>query len=264
MINNIFIIIQLYQMSIEDVRDFWERRPCNIRHSDKDVGTIEYFKEVSFKKYYVEPHILDFADFQNWEGQNVLEIGCGIGTAAQSFAENGAIYTGIDISPTAIDICMDRFQVLNLSGHFEVQNCEDLKVAQKYDLVYSFGVLHHTPDITKAITNIYNILKPGAIFKLMLYAKNSWKNMCIEEGLDQPEAQSGCPIANTYTHDDVYMLLKDFHEIDIVQTHVFPYKIEPYRRHEYIKHEYFEYMPPNVFSCFEKNLGWHLCITCKK
>ena len=89
-------------MSIKDVQSFWDSRPCNIRHSDKELGTAEYFLEVSKKKYFVEPHILQFADFPQWKDKHVLEVGCGIGTAAQSFAENGAHYTGIDLSPESV------------------------------------------------------------------------------------------------------------------------------------------------------------------
>src|SRR5439155_26929823 len=64
---------------IERVRDFWDRAPCNIRHSNKTVGTREYFDEVEQRKYFVESHIPGFADFGSWAGRRVLEIGCGIG-----------------------------------------------------------------------------------------------------------------------------------------------------------------------------------------
>jgi 2-polyprenyl-3-methyl-5-hydroxy-6-metoxy-1,4-benzoquinol methylase len=66
---------------------------------------------------------------------------------------------------------------------------------KEFDLIYSFGVLHHTPNISIAIRNIFKMLKTGGQFKLMLYAKNSLKNFEIQDGLDQYEAQSGVPIA---------------------------------------------------------------------
>ena len=84
--------------TLNKVIDFWDSRPCNIRHSSKEVGTKEYFEEVTAKKYLVEPHILPFANFGEWKGKKVLEIVCGLGTAAQSFAEAGAIYTCVDLS----------------------------------------------------------------------------------------------------------------------------------------------------------------------
>ena len=131
-------------------------------------------------------------------------------------------------------------------------------------MIYSFGVLHHTPDIKEAIKNIHKMLKVGGEFKMMLYAKNSWKYYEIIDGLDQYEAQSGVPIANVYTRDDIYNMLSDFNNIEIKQTHIFPYKIEEYKNYIYKKKEYFEAMPKELFECLEKNLGWHLCITCNK
>jgi ubiquinone/menaquinone biosynthesis C-methylase UbiE len=252
--------------TIESVYNFWNDRPCNIKHSPKEVGTKEYFEEVTKRKYFVESHILDFANFQQYKNKHVLEVGCGIGTAAQSFIESGSIYTGIDISDKAIEIAKKRLEVFNLEGALLQANIEELRTinGQEFDLIYSFGVLHHTPDIKKSIQNIYNMLKPGGEFKMMLYAKNSWKYYEIIEGLDQYEAQSGVPIANVYTKEEVYELLKDFKNIKINQAHIFPYKIERYKNYIYEKKDHFEAMPKELFDCLEKNLGWHLLISCNK
>jgi SAM-dependent methyltransferase len=250
--------------TIEEVINYWNSRPCNIRHSNKEIGTKAYFDEVRERKYIVEPHILEFANFKLYQNKKVLEVGCGIGTAGQSFIENGAIYRGIDISEKSIDIAQIRANVFNLNGEFLVNNIEDYLPEKKFDLVYSFGVLHHTPNIRKAINNIYNLLEDGGEFKLMLYAKNSLKMFKINDGLDQYEAQSGVPIADTFTNDEIHDLLKDFKNINIRQTHIFPYKIDEYKAYKYIKEEYFECMPVDLFQCLEKNLGWHLCISCNK
>jgi SAM-dependent methyltransferase len=252
--------------TIKDVYQFWNERPCNIRHSSKEIGTKEYFEEVTKRKYFVEPHILPFADFQKYNDKLVLEVGCGIGTAAQSFIEHGAIYTGIDLSDKSVEIANQRLEVFQLNGTLfqgDIENITNINNVE-FDLIYSFGVLHHTPDIKKSIANIYNMLKVGGEFKMMLYAKNSWKYFEIIEGLDQYEAQSGVPIANVYTREEVYELLKDFKNIKIEQTHIFPYKIEQYKNHVYEKKDYFEAMPKELFHCLEKNLGWHLCISCNK
>ncbi len=251
-------------MSIKHVKEYWDKRPCNIKHSNKKIGSKEYFNEVSKRKYFVEPHILDFADFKKWRNKKVLEVGCGIGTAANSFIENGAIYKGIDVSKESIKIAKQRLNIFNLNGIVEEGDIENYCSEEKFDLVYSFGVLHHTPNTQKAVNNIYNLLKPGGTFKLMLYAKNSWKYFCIKDGLDRYEAQSGVPIADVYSYDDVYNLLKDFDDIDISQKHIFPYKINEYKNYEYKKQDYFDSMPDKLFNCLENNLGWHLCITCKK
>src|SRR5713226_1356279 len=98
------------------VRDFWNRRPCNIRHSTKPVGTKEYFDEVEKRKYFVEPHIPAFAQFERWRGKRVLEIGCGIGTDAVNFARAGALYTGVELSQTSLELTKKRFEVFGLKG----------------------------------------------------------------------------------------------------------------------------------------------------
>jgi len=253
--------------NIKDVYKYWNNRPCNIRHSNKEIGSKEYFEEVTKRKYFVESHILKFAEFEKYSGKKVLEVGCGIGTAAQSFSENNAQYTGIDLSDYSIELAKKRFEVFNLDGMFYIENIENLSselLKEQYDLVYSFGVLHHTPDVKKAINNIYNCLKPGGEFKLMMYAKNSYKYSQICTGIDQFEAQSGVPIANVYTNDEIKILLKDFVDINIWQTYIFPWEINDYKNYKYTKTSFFESMNDSEFELMERILGWHLCITCKK
>ena len=82
------------QVPIDQVEDFWNRRPCNIRHSPKPVGSREYFDEVDARRYFVEPHILRFAQFERWRGKRVLEIGCGIGTDTNTTAGSGSPTVG--------------------------------------------------------------------------------------------------------------------------------------------------------------------------
>ena len=72
--------------SIDDVKNFWNDRPCNVQHSIKPKGTKEYFDEVEKKKFFVEPHIKSFSHFNEWNGKKVLEIGCGLATAGINFA----------------------------------------------------------------------------------------------------------------------------------------------------------------------------------
>lgn len=247
---------------MDEIINYWNRQPCNIKHSNKEVGTLEYFEEVSNRKYFVEPHIINFAEFDKNKNKKVLEVGCGIGTASVSFIQAGAEYTGIDISDVSIEIARKRLEVYNLKGNLFIANIEEYESDEKYDLIYSFGVLHHTKNIKKAIENIKKLLKPNGQFKLMLYAKNSWKQFKIEDGLDQYEAQSNVPIADVFTQEEVKELLKDFSNIIIKQCHIFPYKIKEYKEYKYEKEEYFKCMPDELFNCLEKHLGFHLCISC--
>ena len=251
---------------VNDVIDYWNNRPCNINHSDKEIGTREYFDEVERKKFFVEPHIPEFADYPIWKNKKVLEIGCGIGTDAINFAKFGANYVGLELSNKSLDLTKKRFEVYGQDGIFYCGNSENLTQivpVENYDLIYSFGVIHHTPNPEKIISEIKNYMSKTSILKIMLYAKNSWKNYMIDAGLDQPEAQFGCPIANTYTKDDVQTLLEGFDILSIDQTHIFPYIIKDYKKGLYNKLPWFDVMPNSVFDALEKSLGWHLLITAK-
>jgi len=252
--------------TIEDVKQFWNERPCNIRHSNKEVGTPEYFDEVSKKKFFVEPHIKDFTNFASWKNKKVIEIGCGIGTAGIEFAKAGANYTGVELSEESLTLAKKRFDISSRNAKFYSGNAENLSTfipIEPYDLIYSFGVIHHSPYPEKIISEIKKYMNKNSILKIMLYAKNSWKNYMIEAGLDRPEAQSGCPIANVYSIEQVKQLLVDYEIINIEQDHIFPYKIKEYKKGIYIKQPWFESMSSNMFKALEKNLGWHLLITAK-
>lgn len=251
---------------IVEVKDFWNARPCNIRHSSKEVGTIEYFNDVEERKYFVEPHIPSFADFQFWKKKSVLEIGFGIGTDAVNFARAGSIYYGIELSEESLKICRKRFEVFNLEGTLLEGDVENLPLeitSQKFDLIYSFGVLHHTPSIDTAFSNIAKLMHSESELRFMVYAKNSWKQFMIDAGLDQPEAQYGCPIANSYDHDEIKGKLESngFRVVNIDQSHIFPYQIPEYKNFEYVKQAHFQTMDDEIFQVLEKRLGWHLLIT---
>ncbi len=253
-------------ITIEEVKKFWNDRPCNIKHSSKELGTIEYFDEVELKKFRAEPHILKFTEFPQWKNKKVLEVGCGLGTVGINFALNGADYTGVELSKESLEIAKKRFEVYNQSGKFYLGNAEELSSfvhIETYDLIYSFGVIHHSPHPEKIISEIKKYMNENSVLKIMLYAKDSWKNYMIDAGLDQPEAQYGCPIANTYTKQDVVELLDGYEVLSIEQDHIFPYQIEPYKKGKYIKQPWFDAMPIEMFETLEKNLGWHLLITAK-
>jgi SAM-dependent methyltransferase len=254
--------------TINEVRKWWSDRPCNVRYSDAEVGTKQYFDECDKKKLIVGPHVAGFAQYDRWKGKRVLEIGTGIGHDAIRFAQAGAIYTGLEYSKPSLDLTCERFRLFRQRGRFFLWNAEDLDAlipGEEFDLIYSFGVIHHTPDPRKVVSAVRERMHRNSEFRMMLYAKDSWKNAMIEAGLDQPEAQAGCPIAKTYTLDQVYEMLDftGFATVSIDQTHIFPYEIEAYKRHEYVKQPWFAAMPTEMFAALEKRFGWHLLITAR-
>lgn len=248
---------------------YWDKQPCNIRHSQQEIGTVEYFEEVTAKRYRVEPHILDFAGFHKWQGKRVLEIGCGIGTDAEQFVRHGAEYVGIDISKESIALCLQRFKVLDLHGRFLNIDLLDDSIIKtelgEFDLVYSYGVLHHSPNIQSHIKEIHKLVKPGGEFRFMVYAKNSWKYAMIQKGLDQFEAQAECPYAEAFTHDEIVNLLGSYFQIErIRQEHCFMYNVSLYKQGKYQLEPWFEAMPATMRDAIREYLGWHLLVKARK
>src|SRR5215510_9519318 len=134
------------------VRAFWQAHPCGTKFSDADMGTREFFARVEAHRYAKEWHIPDAADFAAANGLRVLEIGCGLGTDGVQFALAGADYTGVDLTDAAIDLARQNFEQRGLQGKFKVADAEKLDFADdSFDIVYSHGVLHHTPDIAVAV-----------------------------------------------------------------------------------------------------------------
>jgi SAM-dependent methyltransferase len=153
---------------------FWRQYQPGMRSTEAEVGTPEFFADVEAKRYRQESHIAEFADFENWASADVLEVGCGIGTDGVRFASAGANYTGIDFSEVALDLARRQFELNGLLGQFIQVSLPNLPFADdSFDLVYSFGVLHHIPETDAGIAEIYRVLRPGGHVLVMLYHRHS-------------------------------------------------------------------------------------------
>ena len=265
-------------VAIDSVRDYWDARPCNIRHSPRQVGTLEYFEDVDTRKYFVEPHILTFADFARWSGKRVLEIGCGIGTDTIRFARAGAHVTSVDLSPRSVEIARQRAEVYGVSDRVTIYNgnAEELPTflpVETYDLVYSFGVIHHSPHPERIVAHLRRYMTPQSELRLMVYSRVSYKLFWImrEEGvwdlgrIDEliarnSEAQTGCPVTYTYTDRTVRELLAGFTVLDARKAHIFTWDVGPYRNYEYRKDPAWAGVSDDELAELEKDLGWHLLV----
>jgi 2-polyprenyl-3-methyl-5-hydroxy-6-metoxy-1,4-benzoquinol methylase len=252
----------------QEIKDYWNKQPCNVKHGTSEVGSRKFFNEVTAKRYKAEPHNLDFPQFHQYRGKRVLEIGCGIGTDAQQFAQNGANYVGIDLSDESLALSKQRFEVFDLHGEFHNVDMTDTDALAKlgtFDLVYSYGVIHHFPNIEKIIDNAHGLLNTNGEFKFMVYAKNSWKYAMIRKGLDQFEAQSDCPYADAYTSEEITELLGEkFHVERLRQAHCFMYNIDKYKQGQFELEPWFEAMPELMREAVREYLGWHLLIKARK
>ena len=265
-------------MLIDKIQKYWDVRPCNVRHSKKDIDTPEYSHEVETRKYFVEPHIPLFADFKAWENKDVLEIGCGIGTDSINFHRNGARLTVIELSQNSLDICQRRFRSLNLPTPTAYSaNAEDmddfLPENVKYDLIYSFGVIHHTESPEKIIAAAKKRLKKDGELRIMLYSKysfklfdfmhneNVWDFSRAEEIIQHyAEAQLQCPQALTYTFGDIKKLLKNFDIVEMKKDHIFKYSIPEYIKGEYVVANAFKNMKDSDFQEMCEEGGWHTLV----
>jgi ubiquinone/menaquinone biosynthesis C-methylase UbiE len=269
------------EVPIEKVEAYWNERPCNIHHSPLPIGTKKYFDEVEKRKYFVESHIPAFAEFSTWNGKKVLEIGCGIGTDTINFARAGATVTAVELSSKSLEVAQQRAKVFELEHQIQFY-CGDAEVldqfvkVEPYDLVYSFGVIHHTPHPERVIKKMQMCMGPTSELRLMMYSKVSYKLFWImrEEGvwdmgrLDElvarnSEAQTGCPVTYTYTFNEMRALLKDFDILDMHKAHIFTWDVEAYKQYEYKKDPAWANVGEGELAELERELGWHMLVRAK-
>lgn len=158
----------------DDVKDFWEAASCGEELYLADVSKEGFEKQLEHR-YTLEPYIIDFAEFDTARGQKVLEIGVGLGADHQRFAEAGAELYGIDLTQRAIEFVKKRLELYGLQSNIKTGDAEALDFDDDtFDLVYSWGVIHHSPDTDKAAEEILRVLRPGGRFKVMIYHRFSF------------------------------------------------------------------------------------------
>jgi ubiquinone/menaquinone biosynthesis C-methylase UbiE len=159
----------------EAVRGHWEADPCGSKLAEAEPGTPEFYAEVERTRYELEPFIPTFAEFDRWSGKRVLEVGVGLGTDFVRFARSGALLSGIDLTDAAVELVRKRLALEELDADVRVGDAEALPFEDdSFDLVYSWGVLHHTPDTKRAVEEVRRVLAPGGQARIMLYSRRSW------------------------------------------------------------------------------------------
>jgi len=157
------------------VQRFWQRSPCDSWFTNEAPGTLAFYRSLDEHRYKVHRQLQSAIGFERTSGLRVLEIGCGCGSEAERFAGAGAHYTAVDLTNAAVSITRERFQLANLQGSFVQGDAEILPFTDgSFDLVYSHGVLHHTPDTRRSIREVYRVLSPGGRAVIMLYYRDSF------------------------------------------------------------------------------------------
>ena len=180
-----------------------------------------------------------------------------------------------------MELARQRAAVFGLEDRirFCAGNAEQLSAfvpPEPYDLIYSFGVIHHTPNPEAVLEQLRQYTRPGTTVKIMVYHRRSWKVAWIltTEGRGQfwklqdlvaknSEAQTGCPVTYTYTRREGRQLLErhGFRVTNVRAEHIFPYRIADYVKYRYVKEWYFRWMPRPFFRLLERRWGWHLLLT---
>ena len=157
----------------KEVHDFWDEAACGEKLYLRGSGAEAYEGQARIR-YELEPYIAPFAGFADAAGKRVLEIGVGLGADHQRFAQAGADLYGIDLTERAIEHTRSRLAAYGLASRLSVGDAEQLEFPDEhFDVVYSWGVLHHSPDTPKAVSEVHRVLKKGGEARVMIYHSRS-------------------------------------------------------------------------------------------
>jgi len=160
----------------EQVREFWNRLSCDTQVASSPKFSLDYFEEIESFRYLDQPFIHAFAQFTRYHSKRVVEVGFGAGTDFIQWLRAGSRAWGIDLTQEALENLTRRIQAYGLPApeQIMVADAEQLPFESNFfDLGYSFGVLHHSPDTEKAIAELVRVVRPGGEIKIMLYNRRS-------------------------------------------------------------------------------------------
>jgi len=262
----------------EKAREQWSADPAGAVYGrEHEFGTREFFDEVERHRYeeYAPwmPGVMGFKDFS---GKRMLEVGCGMGTDLLQFARGGARVTGVDLTPRSIEISRHHLNLYDLSGDFAVTDAEKLPFSNNsFDVVYSNGVLHHTPDTAAAVRELHRVLRPGGLARVMLYYRHSWNywgEIVLHRGLlrgqllrgQTPEEimsryvevneGEGRPLVKVYSRQQARDLFSPFSDVEI--------QVRQLTKGDF----YFagRLVPQSILDALGRSIGWNVIISARK
>jgi ubiquinone/menaquinone biosynthesis C-methylase UbiE len=255
---------------IEDVRQYWDSH-LNLTQflpsEDVEIGSDAFWNhlEQSMDRYPYKRRVLErFA--QDCGGGKLLEIGSGLGLELAQLAELGFDVTGADLAPNAVELCNSYLERRGLPGRAMVQNAENLELPDEaFDAVYSSGVIQHTPQIEKAIAEIWRVTKPGGRILIILYHRHSWFYLLQRlSGTNVEFDSDDAPIINSYTREELKRLFGAFTDLEVVPEYYYP---KPTQRTGAAAFLYNRIFVPVMGALPEgavRRFGWHLVLTGRK
>lgn len=247
------------QPTVDSVRNFWESHVNNEYYTESSRGSSEYFDEIERRRYRWHYHLADYFNAHRNSSGKLLEIGCGIGVDSIQLAKCGFDVTAVDLTETAIDVARNYARIREQQIDFRVGNSERLEFDdESFDHVYSFGVLHHTPDIKAAIAEVRRVLKKGGTADIMLYHHRSivgFVHRLFNLPYESPrDLKDHCPVVYSFTEDEALGLFTEFSAVEIRADYPFTYGFR------YLTF----WMPKALQKVIGKSVGWHLMISAKR
>ena len=250
---------------INEIQAYWNHRIHDLEMTDEPVGTRRFFDDLDDYRYDKLRYLPQLVDFSAYQGQRLLEVGCGIGTDLVRFATGGARVTGVDLAQTAIDLARKNFALHALEAdELRVANGEALPYPDAtFDVVYGHGVVQYTADAAQLIGECHRVLKPGGTGIFMVYNRVSWLN-ALSQVMKVPLEHEDAPVLVKYSIAEFRQLLSPFAEVRIVPER-FPVKS---RLHGGWKGVAFNTFFVGAFNALPRGLvrplGWHLMAFCRK
>jgi SAM-dependent methyltransferase len=198
------------------VQEFWDSDPCGTRYLDDE----EDFEAHARARYALEPYIPEFAQFASSRDLKVLEIGVGMGADYLEWLKAGAQATGIDMSAASLERARRRCEAAGYQPDLRAADAEHLPFADEiFDVVYSYGVMHHSPDTACCLREAWRVLKPGGEARIMLYHHPSltgamlWLRYGVLRGKSLRATvyeRLESPGTKTYTKAETFSLMQEF------------------------------------------------------
>jgi ubiquinone/menaquinone biosynthesis C-methylase UbiE len=249
------------------VQSYWDSRPCGSFEPPSALAASAFFQAHARLRYEREPEIVEFADFEAWVGRRVLEIGVGIGADFVRFKKQGVPTFGLDLSFRSLVLARQNAETNEVAATLVNADAESLPFADHtFDLVYSWGVLHHTPQIERAVGEVHRVLRPGGECRVMLYHRRSLLALqCyLRYGLRrfQPftplseliAAHIESPGTKAFTRAEARLLFRRFEQVEIEPV-VTVYDLRISRR---------RFAPRWMLRLVPDRLGWFLLIRAHK
>jgi ubiquinone/menaquinone biosynthesis C-methylase UbiE len=243
---------------LASIRAYWNDHIHDLAIATQPAGTAAFYQQLDDYRYAKLSYLRQVIDCAACQGQRLLEIGCGTGIDLVRWARAGAMVTGIDLAPAAVELARQYLAQQGLPGEVRVMNGEALEFEDNsFDLVYAHGVLQYTANAVKMVNEIRRVLRPGGQAILMVYNKHSWLNALSK--LTKVELEhADAPVIRKYSIREFRCMLGTFMQVKIVPER-FPVKT---RLHHGLKARIYNGGFVGLFNLLPiaviRPLGWHL------